>query len=95
MVSTSAIYLVMFTLDRDDRSLIRIGLNDENQIRTAATNAFRRKAGYEMIFARADRVKTDANVHRYLRQSIKAHGAKGTILILTKKDVRNCLRHIA
>ncbi|KAL5391071.1 hypothetical protein DPSP01_001562 [Paraphaeosphaeria sporulosa] len=62
------------------------GLNDENQIRTAATNAFRRKAGYEMIFARADRVTTDNNVHRYIRQSIKAHGAKGTILILTKKD---------
>ncbi|KAJ4358617.1 uncharacterized protein N0V89_003201 [Didymosphaeria variabile] len=62
------------------------GLNDENQIRTAATNTFRRKAGYEMIFARADRVTTDANVHRYIRQSIKAHGAKATILILTKKD---------
>ncbi|KAF2438738.1 hypothetical protein P171DRAFT_155539 [Karstenula rhodostoma CBS 690.94] len=62
------------------------GLNDENQIRTAATNAFRRKAGSEMIFARADRVTTDVNVHRYIRQSIKAHGAKGTILILTKKD---------
>ncbi|KAF9735635.1 hypothetical protein PMIN01_07040 [Paraphaeosphaeria minitans] len=62
------------------------GLNDENQIRTAATNAFRRKAGYEMIFARADRVTTDTNVHKYIRQSIKAHGAKRTILILTKKD---------
>jgi hypothetical protein len=63
------------------------GLGDLNQSRTAATNAIRRKAGYEVIVAKSDRVMTEEVVNQQIRQSIRAHGAKNTVLVLTKKDV--------
>jgi hypothetical protein len=68
--------------------LTRAGLGDLNQSRTAATNAIRRKADFEIIVAKSERVATDEAVHRQVRRSIKAHGAKNTILVLTKIDVR-------
>ena len=64
------------------------GLNDINQVRVAAANATRRKADFEVIVAKPERILTDHNVHRLIRQSVKAHGAKGTLLLLTKIDVR-------
>ncbi|KAF2643057.1 hypothetical protein P280DRAFT_467149 [Massarina eburnea CBS 473.64] len=62
------------------------GLGDLNQSRTAATNAIRRKAGFEIIVAKSERVTTEEVVDQQIQQSIKAHGAKNTILVLTKID---------
>lgn len=40
-----------------------------------------------MIIAKSDRVKTEIVVDAQLKQSIRTHGAKNTILVLTKIDV--------
>jgi hypothetical protein len=40
-----------------------------------------------MIVAKSDRVTTEAVVDAQIRQSIRSHGAKNTILVLTKIDV--------
>lgn len=64
------------------------GINDVDQGRIARANAIRRTTDYEMIVSQPNRVLTDETTHEYLRQSIKAHGARRTILILTRKDVR-------
>ena len=64
------------------------GLGDLNQSRTAATNAIRRKAKCEIIIAKSERVTTEEVVEEQIRQSIRIHGAKNTILVLTKIDVR-------
>ncbi|KAF2795682.1 hypothetical protein K505DRAFT_359957 [Melanomma pulvis-pyrius CBS 109.77] len=62
------------------------GLGDLNQSRTAATNAIRRKAKYELHVAKSDRVATEEVVDQQLRQGIRAHTAKCVILVLTKID---------
>ncbi|KAF2741220.1 hypothetical protein EJ04DRAFT_547621 [Polyplosphaeria fusca] len=75
------------TLVRNRVSIIDLpGLGDLNQSRTAATNAIRRKADFEIIVAKSDRVTTEEVVHQQIKQSIKQHGAKNTILVLTKID---------
>lgn len=53
----------------------------------AAVHAIRRRAAFEMIVGRSDRVLTDANLHALIRQSIKAHGAKHTGLLIAQMDV--------
>lgn len=67
-----------------------LGLGDLNQSRTAATNSIRRKANMEIIVAKSDRVMTEEVVDAQIKQSIRAHGAKNTVLVLTKIDV-SCL----
>jgi aspartate carbamoyltransferase catalytic subunit len=67
--------------------LTLLGLGDLNQSRTAATNAIRRRAQIEIIVAKPERIATDQNVLQQIKQSIKTHGAKNTILVLTKIDV--------
>ncbi|KAF2877062.1 hypothetical protein BDV95DRAFT_614319 [Massariosphaeria phaeospora] len=62
------------------------GTGDVNQSRTAATNSIRRSAGFEVIVARSDRVTTEEVVDQQIKQSIRAHGAKNTILVLTRID---------
>ncbi|KAF1952654.1 hypothetical protein CC80DRAFT_552151 [Byssothecium circinans] len=62
------------------------GLGDLNQSRTAATNTVRRKAQFEIIAAKSERVTTEEVVDQQIKQSIRAHGAKNTILVLTKID---------
>jgi hypothetical protein len=67
--------------------LTNSGLGDLNQSRTAATNATRRKAEFEVIVAKSERVTTEDVVDHQIKQSIKVHGAKNTVLVLTKIDV--------
>ncbi|KAF2021575.1 hypothetical protein BU24DRAFT_404580 [Aaosphaeria arxii CBS 175.79] len=62
------------------------GLGDLNHNRTAVTNALRRQAHAELIFGKSARVETDQAIHRQIKDSIKAHGAQNTILVLTKID---------
>jgi hypothetical protein len=45
----------------------------------------------EIIVAKSDRILTDDGVHSLIKESIKAHGAKNTILVMTKIDV--CAYH--
>ncbi|KAF1967007.1 hypothetical protein BU23DRAFT_309170 [Bimuria novae-zelandiae CBS 107.79] len=61
-------------------------LGDLNHSRTAATNAIRKEAGFEIIVAKSDRVTTEVVVDQQLKQAIRAHGARNTIPVLTKID---------
>ncbi|KAF2184797.1 hypothetical protein K469DRAFT_750669 [Zopfia rhizophila CBS 207.26] len=74
-------------LGRNNITLIDTpGLGDSSQIRTAVTYEERRKADYEIIIGKPSRITHDINIENQLKQSIKEHGAKGTILVLTKID---------
>ena len=45
----------------------------------------------EIIVAKSERILTDEDVHDQIKQSIKAHGAANTILVMTKIDVSICV----
>ncbi|KAF2691470.1 hypothetical protein K458DRAFT_397946 [Lentithecium fluviatile CBS 122367] len=62
------------------------GLGDLNHNRTAATNSIRRKADFEIIVAKSDRVRTEEVADAQIKQSIRTHGAINTILVLTMID---------
>jgi hypothetical protein len=73
-----------------DSQLTREGVDDINLVRVAMVNSVRRKVAFEMLVGHAERVLTDAPLHALIRQSIRCHGAKGTGLLITQADVRNC-----
>lgn len=62
-------------------------LGDSNLSRTAATNAVRRQVDCKIVLATSDRITTEEDVDRRIKESIKAHDAKNPILVLTKLDV--------
>ena len=63
------------------------GVDDINLFRVAAANFVRRKAAFEMLVGRSERVLTDNHLYNLIKQSIKAHGAKRTGLLISQMDV--------
>ena len=56
-----------------------------NQSRTAATNAIRRNAPFEIIVHDATRAVTHGPLNHRIKESIQAHGSENTVVVITKK----------
>ena len=67
--------------------LIRQGYGDDVKLRIDATDSYRRRADCELIVSTSNRPLNDRDVKVLLKRSIRTHGARRTILVLTKIDV--------
>jgi hypothetical protein len=76
--------------------LIVQGLRDVNQDRIARTNAIRRDVDVELIICdRPERGLDDSDLDTLIRQSIRAHGFRNTVLVYNKVDVSKISRTVS
>jgi regulatory protein YycH of two-component signal transduction system YycFG len=64
------------------------GYGDDNQIRTALIDRYRKMTHFEIVVAPSSRVMTSVIQERYLDRSIRRlNGAQNTLLVTNKSDV--------